>query len=740
MRERVVVHDLRDTDGAAALDRTQELIDDREQDPTLVLLVDDAVSVLSHRDAFDRLLTARMVGRHLCVVTGEQPGRDGIALPSTIERAALWVPDPSGIDWPYRASAPAKHHRGAAAGAGLTRLIELLQVPEVFRRTTELLENIPYGAACPALRPADAAGVRDDDFLVALRAAVRSMLADPGAEEPLPPLGDDLPGRPAGAAPADLVEDGPLARAEEAARDAIADADHVAAALAGRRAPFLPGGPLRAALAEVAERLGTLRDLVRGLMQEVPLHESPERLIAKRGLLLPRQEELAADQIGRALDRSAHGWLAGAGASLPRVRESLRQWADELGRAGGHEAALRRVLPDDLLERLRAPVPFPGPQRWLPLVGAAVSALAGCMPAGVAGGMFAAVLWMVLVLFTVVREPNSRPLTAHSNALALNLLAGLAGAIGGGMAGAGGAGAPGSADVPALAWPVVGALAAVAAITAIVLSWRLRMDEWGPADALARAVRCLDELSALLGRAAAEWAGIRARATALDALSRFQAAVDGVEVSLRKQSSALDRELTGPPGAPDGEYEAAVRRQMTDLVLTALRPSLDRLGDHRLGTGAHAREASGRADDLLAEWREHVVEHGPAEPPEFASDRDVSPVPDSSADLGRLVRAAAYDPAGVMWQLCRAADLPLLDVPPGRPRAIRYAPRAGRAAFHGSVPADTVWLPAAAHSGVLRLVPFRARVVAWSWTDDDGAPGVPVMGDPGAVSLNGDES
>jgi hypothetical protein len=133
----------------------------------------------------------------------------------------------------------------------------------------------------------------------------------------------------------------------------------------------------------------------------------------------------------------------------------------------------------------------------------------------------------------------------------------------------------------------------------------------------------------------------------------------------------------------------------------------------------NARRATAR---LLADWKRHVAEHGPIEPPPFATREDDRIPAVSGEDLEAMALAAAHGNDDVMWQLCDAADLALLDPGPAGLPVLRFAPRAGLAAIGDRLPSETLWISSPRHSGVLRLVPVRPDLVAVRWAASDEQP------------------
>lgn len=94
----------------------------------------------------------------------------------------------------------------------------------------------------------------------------------------------------------------------------------------------------------------------------------------------------------------------------------------------------------------------------------------------------------------------------------------------------------------------------------------------------------------------------------------------------------------------------------------------------------------------------------------------------SQARSDAMTAAVGSDPRASMWQLCRPADLALLDVDGDLP-ALPFAPLAARPALAGSAPADTEWTAIGHRAGLLRLVPMKLAAVGvtpWSAEDERG--------------------
>ncbi|XRQ12189.1 hypothetical protein ACN3XK_15225 [Actinomadura welshii] len=716
MSSRVVRLDLKDCDAGEAVSLVAELLD-TPQDLGMLLVEDTADAVVRHRAAFEALDASRQVAHLLCLVVGRQtagrggngldPGLDagidtgiggGLRLPGNIQRRTLWVIEKTGVDWPLRASARARRRDGRD-GDGLDLLSELLRLPAVFERTHELLGEVPFGAAVPGLHVAGDGGTGQEEFLQALRSAIRRML-DP-ASPPAVPREDE---RPTGRAPLRLTRDGVLQRAFDEAERRIDEARQDAAELPGIGALIreLPvAAPVEAAGDGLAELRGRLGELFQAVPADARITEERRAAIAARGVQPPAPDEAEPAPIREEL----RGWLRESlarGASLTRLDHDLREWAGTLERRDAHARRLGQVCPDPLLHRLRNPPPMPPPQPWLPLPGAVWAALAGLSPLGVAGGTVMALLWTALVALTVIRGPGGR-LESHSRALALNALCALAGAIGGGLGGA--------AGLPPAAWAAAVFAAVAGALVTIARSWRARALAWAHDTELDLAEQARQELHNLLGRAVTGWSRLNRRLDTVDELNLLRQGLAGVRDELQVRSQDLDGQDLPRPSRSAAPYAEAVQVWLGDLVLAAVKPAQD--GAPHGEAGRLARNEAGR---LLDDW-ERAVEYGTSiDTLPFVDDaRPVSYV--GGEDLAYLTEQVSYDAEAEMWQLCAPGDLRLLDAAPA-PRTVRFGPRpAGDGA---GFPPGTVPVPSSAHCGVLRLVPLQSEAVEWTWTEDEG--------------------
>ncbi|MEO5878370.1 MAG: hypothetical protein ABIS86_10115 [Streptosporangiaceae bacterium] len=718
MRRRVVLLDLRDQQTDRAYEAVLELLANTDEpDLTRLLVVEHAASVALHRQAFEQLLTARRVDSLLCVVIGP-PAEDGgaISMPASIaagqSSGVLWVLDPAGIDWPLRASAAAvRREEAAGPGNGLRRLLDVLQIAEVFDRASRLAAAVPGGVSCPGLW---LAGEQSDqsEFLLALVAVTERLLDEAGGG--LLPDREDLGPLPVPAGSVKLGN-GPVATAFRQCRQSVESTIDLVSSLPESDHLLAPASPARDLVIEVGFRLAELRGGVEHLLASAPgsgeLTSSQQRAVAAQGVVLPPLEDFDAGRIRAAMTRYVHEGL-NREISLPRMSADLRDLTRELERTGAdrHTVVIERACPEELLARLKDPPPFPAPQPWSPVAGAATGLLAGLGPLGLISGATAAVLWTALVALTLLKGPGGR-VTDHPGQLGGNAVGAVVGAVGGAALVTGTA-------LPTAAWAVALLAALVLAGVSVTRSWQHRAAHWVAETGLGSAAQAMNDLMAVVSRAAGEWAGSTARINTADAVSRARAAIDGVAEELREYAAALRIDFDGPRRHTGSmsDFGTSVSRHCGGLVLTALEPRWKEISADE--PKVHGQLARSRTAELLRGWEQHVEMYGPLEPPEFARDLRQEQPPETAvtADLTVLVQAAAYDSDDVMWQLCAASHLSLLDVGRGRPATVRFAPQSAQAVPGSGLPSDTAWIPTSGAAGVLRLVPVRTGLITWGWT------------------------
>ncbi|MFF0863343.1 hypothetical protein ACFYUV_16410 [Nonomuraea sp. NPDC003560] len=714
MSGRVVRLNLRGL-GEGALGEVAALLsDDGQEDLTSLLVVDDVAALAGHRRAYEMLLASRYTDEVLCVAVGRPQGEPHrIALPGSLTQAAgvLWVPDPYGIDWRPAAAAPAvRRDRAEGAEAGLLRLLDVLSLSEVFHEALRRVERMPGRIANPGIRLAWT-GAGGGDLRQALAAAGGRLLAAGGGEPPEPAA---APAAPPTAPPLRLAPGGPLASLADQARAALDEAAALGDELGDDVSLMVGPVPAGTAATAAGQALGRLRERLEELFVAAHSGARPDAgsraAVTAAGIVPAEPEEFDAARVRASIGRYLDAGLR-AGTPLPRLVEGLDRWQTRLMPHGSRALVprLREVCPDALVAGLRDPEPMAGPQPWLPAVGLVSAALAGLTPFGVASGLVMALLWTLSVTLTVLRGPGGRP-GGHLGALAANAAAAVVGGAAGGLAGAA---LEAAGILPQPAWALVLIVALAGAAWAIRGSWRRRTAAWAAARRFDAAAKAVDDLLSVAGAADREWARAGARVDAADATARVSAALAHV--------AAVVAERTRPPGGAahdvPGRRDRRVEHFLADLVREAAAPALRGLAAG--STAEHGERAGGRAAELFSVWEKHVAEHGMDDPPPFATEWAVEA--DGAApeeDLPELASAAGHDVSAVMWQLCLARDLSLLDVGAGPPAAVRFAPRPCRAALEESLPAGTVWVPSARHAGTLRLVPVRPGVARQTWADE----------------------
>ncbi|MEV5749780.1 hypothetical protein AB0L00_18325 [Actinoallomurus sp. NPDC052308] len=703
MTGKVVQVDLRgrSADGAAELTRGL-LTGEDHTDLTRLLVIDDTAALNAHRAAYESLLVSRYTERLLCVAVGRtdaDPPR--IELPGVLTQTAgvLWVPDPAGINWRLSAASATRRDRAEGTDTGLTRLVEVLNLDDVFQRTVELIDKVPGRVANPGLRLAGVGGGRAE-FLQALLAAGERALASGTGRVP------DLPestGRAPGPRNVRLRGGGAVQQSADRTREAVAEARGLADELTEPGALFAGPVPVEQAMATAGERLGLLRasleELFTAAHGTTGLGPAQQQAIDRAGVVLPEPEDFDAAKTRKVVDTYLDDGLRQR-TPLPQLVAGLDTRMAGLLPRGSRERipALRRACPDELPAGLREPAPMPGPEPWLPVVGLLTAALAGLTPFGPVSGLVMAVLWTLLVTLTVLRGPGGRS-EGTTGALAANGVASTVGGVGVGLV------APSPAPV---VWAPAVVVGLVVAGWAVIRSWRSRTSAWIAESGIDAAGEAVDDLLSVVSAAALEWSQTDARVATADAVGRMTVALDHVAEEIQAQVERARIEAPGPL-RPDPRIE----HYLADLVRAAMAPRLRGLAAD--SADRHGEEARRTAAERFAAWHEHVAEHGPLAAPPFATE----PPPETSGtprdELPDLAVAVAYDPGSVMWQLCAADDLSVLDPGSTPPPVVRFAPRHGRTAGSDALPPDTVWVTSARHAGLLRLVPVRPGLTAQRW-------------------------
>jgi len=763
----VIRVDLRNSPVPAAERRAFELLHSyRDVAAGRVLVVDDATALLDHYTVHAAVRASRLVHQVICVAVGQPVRRDdgifalrGTPVLDTEGSATLWVGDAEGVGWQLglggRASALAADS-GADGASRLDELLDLLTVPAVFDGVVEAAGGIPRRVACPGYQvlagPFQPATLHD--------AQARAVRALTTAERPQPPGG----GSDTGTAVAAVAGVGPLFGGWDPEAD--------------RAQRIRPGSLVdrlrtdcRHAVDDLEIELGNMAGLS-GLSATNPGPDAGRRAAAAAGAALGELRATVADELGRVdgragLDAGQRDHLQQLGISLDQVdgtdRATVvaglrREVADGLDR--GHPLAallgrmrdladfaaprgsladadqVDRVCPEWILQQLREPEPFdlpPAPPILLAavLVGCAAAAVGGV--AGRVTGPLLALAWLLaagLALHRSTTPPTETapaprrwwpPLVRHALAAGAGVAVGVA--VGQVL------------HVPVTAAPVA-LLSAAGLALALRAWWNRAVDKWSKALPAAAAGQAADDLVGFFRRVAVtEWVLSDARRFASDAARATANVLEEVAQELASHQLAAGVAATAsgdraPAPDGDGELVAELRRvvqdDMVDLVKAAVEPCWAELRANTIdaaGTGL-----AGRVGRLLGEYRWHLADRGPEEPPEFAR------AGASRARLAQLAwqhmpdaNAVLWDagPGGSMRQLCAAEDLPLLDAAPTRARLVRFAPRAAQPALgEGTYPADIRWTATGHLAGAVRLVPLRpgAAELAWpqSTETDDG--------------------
>lgn len=717
MRKRVSQLDLRGQNGDGATAKALALLGNAaEPDLTRLLVIDDAAALAAHSLAFEELLRSRRLETLMCVAVG-RPETE-LILPGSIGSGqgtgVIWALDPVGVNWRLAASAPAtRREETEGQPDGLHHLIEILSLTEVFDQAAVLAAGVPGGVSVPGLRLAGVSGDQSE-FLFTLAGAI-DRLVEPTGQGPaaiVPGLLEPVP-RPG---PVRLRAGLPLATAFDRARRAVESTLELAGQLPQAGALFGPALPVQEYVAEAGTHVGDLQAAVEGLLTRASstteLSAGQLSLIQDEGIILPDPPDFEPAKVRTALQQFLSSELDRE-AALPQLTEGLAKLEADLSPRGSaaYLPELRQACPAELVSRLIDPHPFPPPEPWLPVIGAVAAALAALSPVtllSLAGGLVMAALWTTLVALTVARGPGGR-LADQRIPLITNAVAAVVGAGAGGFLAA-------ALQPPVPAWGVGVLLALCVSGVAAVRSWRARATEWSEESGLDAAGTAVENMAILLGRVAAEeWARVDARLTVTDAVTRIRVATESVGTRLQEYVRSLRADLVGVPQRMSiGDLDDIVRRQLGDLVLAALGPRL-----RELATGqptVHGRLAREDTEHLIGEWEHHVEEHGAAEPPPFALEREQPAELLMTDDLTAQAQAAAFDPYEVMWQLCMATDLARLDVGSGPPHTVRFAPRNALTAIGDGLPNDMVWVSSTRYAGVLRLVPVRPGLVTHSWT------------------------
>ncbi|MFD8999595.1 hypothetical protein ACFV0T_01190 [Streptomyces sp. NPDC059582] len=547
------------------------------------LLLDTPRGLMDHHGLYEKVLGYGAKAWVLGLVVGDLPGADDLdatALPHDDDRPAEFVSDSdnpggfgrrllrpaalhgpdSGLLWAgdLRAARTAGDPVGADDPEALAVLVDLLRA--LFDETLDTLARFPDAVAVPGVR------VLEHDLSGAARArawreALNRFAGERSAGTPLPADGDDttrieLPkpldelaaGRPTGAVPGHRVPGGQADRAYAGCLTALDEAYVGWAQLSGVGGLLLGTG--RRATEEALDAAGHELDGYRGLvvraLQDGAAGTSaatPESalLLSELGVRVPPyagDREAVGDGLHRLAERMLGGRLA-----LRSVAERFATLSEQVAPApsAGLLTEADRRCPPELPRRVSAEQHFavsattPG-QLGGALVACGVAALL-TGPLAVLGALGVLLVFVGGSLLTRSRQPGRIPSGPGAAALAAQVLAGTAGAVGGAVLGR-------AVDLPPGAG-LLGLLGGAAlAMTLLVLRWRRAVDQWWELTGADDARRALDDLDALLAEAV-----FRQRWAADERLYCANAA-RMVAGALRGAAAAVE-ELDGPDQVPN---------------------------------------------------------------------------------------------------------------------------------------------------------------------------------------------
>jgi hypothetical protein len=693
-------------------------------DLSSLLVIDDTIALPDHGDAFECLLTSGRLRHLICISVGPPARPDYMPIPGSISAgrgsAVLWVGDQLGVDCNLDAAAVALIRPDGSTSA-VRQLTELLTSTEVFDRVRELCEQVPNGVACPGLRLAEAeAGTAD--FPAALTSAIQR-LTQSQADRNVPSA-DPFPGLLETYAGGQRLDDGgQLRAAEHRCRSEAEEADIALMELAGLPGLLPPGQALAAArdrAAAAGNALTSLRALVAQLLEDGNaidgLTDRQRRRLRQAGILLADRDSdsrLASGAGTGVADRSEQEAVSACISTglqrpggLPQTEGQLAA-TERLLKPRGSRTYLPQIdqcCPPELSRRLLHPPPFTPLPSWLPAAGALAAAGGGL--AGIIMGLAVAVAWTLLVILTVVRTAPEAVSAARWRIVA-SLAASITGAVAGWQVSR-------LLDIDGLAGLAGLVAGLLLAMTLMAWSWRARVRAWQAALAPRQAGSAAGALTDLVAVVAqASWSADPAR---LEAVARARIAIDGVRDELCRYAEAQPTGDSARQPLNVARLAEVLSPTLADLVLTVVDaqpvvPAADGEDDYRI--------ARLKTEELVGMWSRHAEEHGPLMPPPFAKHGHSARAYATEAGEDAIRATAGYDPRGVMWQLCRAGDLRMLDIG-GELLTVPFAPRTAEPALARVLPASTAWTSSGHRAGLLRLVPLRGLAgVTPSWGSSD---------------------
>ncbi|MGW0810942.1 hypothetical protein [Nonomuraea sp. NPDC002799] len=325
-----------------------------------MLVVTDTERLAASQQVLQQVLSSRLVRSVLVVAVGPVP-----RLPPALDgesRRVLWVGDPCGILWGADTGEAA--HGPEVSSESI--LIDLLTQPEVFDEVVNSLGSIPYGVASPGWRIV--AGRIDPEVLSQVFLEVAERFDGPLQQDTAAlnsPLATALPVLSGSAdLPADLLDALiPEGRTERLYRRAADQVDRAARALDDLS--YFHGAPARAEIADevvaAGRALAEFRDTVARLFAEIDhTDEGAAETLAAYGIKSATPAGMGHREIVGELRADVETALAER-KSLLRLVSRLRLLADQSAPIGSAAFVddLWRICPDELLNALHAPAPFP---------------------------------------------------------------------------------------------------------------------------------------------------------------------------------------------------------------------------------------------------------------------------------------------------------------------------------------------------------------------------------------------
>jgi hypothetical protein len=709
-----------------------------------VLVIDDAAALVDHHQAYEKILTSRIVETLLCVAVGP-PHSTAVALRRSQVLAppaavTLWAGDPRGTVWRVGATyadltadladEPADPlAAGAAVDAdpiSLLMLVDALRVPEIFDRVVELAGQMPYATASPGLRVLLSAA--DEDLLVDTETQAIRRLTDAAAEGADSPLANPLAILAGGADPVSAGVPEPLsptgyisdlyARSVEACDEAQRLLDRMEGwrGLVGSDDPAETWRAVEAAGEAVEEFVGELARAFAWVDGSAGLDPDRLRFLGQFGVQVapvPGTDRTATVAAFRqaVLDRLVPRRSGGASHSVVALVGWLREFATRAAPRGSAAYAdrLHELCPRTLIEGLLRP-----PRVRVPLgdLGMLAANFVGCAlltlwpPALVPGTLLGVGLALAGAVRVLVRRPRPADERLVSGGQALGV------AVHGAVAVAGVVAAR-YLSVPA--WAGLVALPAGLAVLLVmpVRRWARMISRWRGKLRLSETEQAVGKLRDLLVSVALnEWLLADARRRAADLAIALAGVLDEVGRSLAGQvaqpavapssDSAVGDESPQAQGGVDREVADRLREHATELQdvvhgdMAAVAALALEASWPNLARGALAdltRGVAGRVTRAMAAYREHIRREGVLAPPPFVSDEDrqaaraelAEAVWRQSEQLPHLLRANIRDP-GIL-QLCAPDQLPALDASPAMARLVPFAPRTAQSAVAGDGPA-----------------------------------------------------